>query len=371
MLYLDHNATTPMHPEVKKLVISLLEGAYNPSSVHKNGRCARNIVETARLQIAKSVGIDINAREYEIIFTSSGTESNNLLMANYQDGEIFISGIEHLSIFAHTNYRGNIRIINVNRDGIIDSEHLEQLLAKSNNSKKLVSIILANNESGVIQNVKELAKLSRQYGAVFHSDCVQAVGKMHVNIKDLGLDFATISSHKLGGMQGSSVLIAKHNNMIKPVMFGGGQEKNIRPGTENVVAIASFGLASQIAVEETEQRYQKTKKLQHYLEENLLKYEKIKIVSKNVQRLSNTTLLVTPWDVQTKLISFDLLGIAVSSGSACSSGKMSKSHVLSAMGFSDIESKSSIRVSFNYEQTIEDAATFIKAFEEIYFTSLG
>ncbi|WP_375326330.1 cysteine desulfurase family protein [Candidatus Tisiphia endosymbiont of Nemotelus uliginosus] len=367
MLYLDHNATTHLHPKVKELVINLLDGAYNPSSIHTNGRSAKNIIETARMQIAKSVGIDINSREYELIFTSSGTESNNLLINSYMDGEIFISGIEHLSIFAHTKYRDNFKVINVNSDGIVDIQHLAKLLSTSPSSKKLVSIMLANNETGVIQNIKELAMLARQYGAIFHSDCVQAVGKIPVNIPELGLDFATISSHKLGGMQGSSVLIARRNHMLKAMIVGGGQEKNIRPGTENVVAIASFGFASEIAAQEVMQRYQNMSKLQADLELNLRAYPNLTIASKNATRLPNTTLMVlSKGEVHTKLISLDLQGIAVSIGSACSSGKVSKSHVLSAMGFSDTDAKSSIRVSFSYDQTTQDVITFINAFKEIY-----
>lgn len=367
MLYLDHNATTCLHPKVKELVVDLLEGPYNPSSIHTNGRYAKNIIETARMQIAKSVGLDINSREYELIFTSSGTESNNLLINSYMDGEIFISGIEHLSIFAHTKYRDNLKIVNVNNDGIVDSQHLAELLSASNSHKKLVSIILANNETGVIQNIQELVKLAKQYGAAFHSDCVQAVGKIAVNIKELGVDFATISSHKLGGLQGSSVLVAKQNYMLKAMLVGGGQEKNIRAGTENVLAIASFGLACEIAAQEVKHRYHNMKKLQDYLELNLLTYPNLTIASKNAERLPNTTLMVIAGgEAHTKLIALDLRGIAVSIGSACSAGRVGKSHVLSAMGFSDMEAKSSIRISFSHDQTCQDVITFINAFEEIY-----
>ncbi|MCC8417816.1 MAG: cysteine desulfurase [Rickettsia endosymbiont of Bryobia graminum] len=368
MLYLDHNATTCIHPKVRDFVVTLLgEEAYNPSSIHSSGRNARTIVETARLQIAKSVGIDINSREYELVFTSSGTESNNLLMSNYSDGEIFISSIEHLSIFAHSKYSNNIKFIKVDNNGIIDINDLENLLSASTSSKKLLSVMLANNESGVIQNIKELTIIAKKYGADFHSDCVQAFGKIPVNIPELGIDFATISSHKVGGMQGSSVLITKKNHLLKAMMIGGGQEKNIRSGTENVIAIASFGLAAELVRKEIEKRYQQMKILQDYLEINLLKYNDIKIASKNVERLPNTTLLIIANnDPQTKLIALDLHGVEVSSGSACSSGKVGKSHVLKAMGYNDSECKSSLRISFNHQQTIEDVKEFIKIFEQVY-----
>lgn len=368
MLYLDHNATTWIHPKVKEFIVSLLdEVAYNPSSIHSSGRNARAIVEKARIQIAKSIGIDINSRDYELIFTSSGTESNNLLMNSYSDGEIFISSIEHLSIFAHSKYQNNIKFIKVDNNGIIDINDLERLLSNSTSTKKLVSIMLANNETGVIQNIKELAIIAKKYGADFHSDCIQAFGKIPINIPELGIDFATLSSHKIGGMQGSSALIAKKNYPLKAMMIGGGQEKSVRSGTENVIAIASFGLAAEIIEQEVNDRYQKLKILQDYLEENLLKYDDIKIVSKNVKRLPNTTLLIIKnSDPQTKLIAFDLHEVAVSSGSACSSGKVGKSHVLEAMGYNNDECKSSLRVSFNYQQTIEDVNRFIKIFEKIY-----
>ncbi|MCC8372368.1 MAG: cysteine desulfurase [Rickettsia endosymbiont of Pseudomimeciton antennatum] len=368
MLYLDHNATTNIHPKVKELMESLMEETYyNPSSIHIKGRYARSLVEIARQQVAKSVGVDINSREYQVIFTSSGTESNNLLMNSYYDGEIFVSSIEHLSIFDHTKYRDNIKIIRVDSDGIVDIDHLEQLLLASNASKKLVSVMLANNESGVVQNIQQLVKIAKKYEAVFHSDCVQAAGKIPVDIKELAVDFATISAHKLGGIQGSSALIVKAGHTLKAMMIGGGQERNIRSGTENVLAIASFGLAISIATAEVEDRYKKMKKLQTYLEKNLLNYKNVKVVSKSVARLPNTTLMIVPkTDAQTKLIAFDLRGIAVSSGSACSSGKVGRSHVLSSMGFSEDDARSSIRISFNYQQTIEDVVTFIKAFEEVY-----
>ncbi len=367
MLYLDHNSTTSVHPKVKDLMVNLVEGEYNPSSVHAKGRYARSLVEIAREQVARSVGIDINSREYQVVFTSSGTESNNLLISNYYDGDVFVSSIEHLSILAHFKHRNNIKIIRVNSDGIVDAKHLEQLLLASHSNKKLISVMLANNESGVVQNIQDLVKVAKKYGAVFHSDCVQAVGKILVNIKELGVDFATISSHKLGGGQGSSALIIKAEHTLKAMIIGGGQEKGIRSGTENVLAIVLFGLASSIATTEIEDRYKKMKKLQTYLEQNLCNYKSVKIASQNVKRLPNTTLMIIPkTDAQSKLIAFDLEGIAVSSGSACSSGKVAKSHVLSSMGFSDEDTRSSIRVSFNYQQTIQDVVTFIKAFKKIY-----
>lgn len=373
MLYLDHNATTSVHPRVKELIGDMLGKVSNPSSVHSFGRNARDLVELARRQILTSLGVNINSKEYQLVFTSSGTESNNLLLQNYNDGEIFFSSIEHPSIFDHLKVRNNINTIDVDENGIIDLEHLEQLLKASNERKKLVSVMLANNETGVIQNMGEIAKIVRKYSAELHSDCVQAAGKIPLNIKELDLDYATISAHKIGGIQGSGALIAKSEHRLTAMIIGGGQEKNIRSGTENVLAIAAFGLAMSIADEEIEERYGNMKKLQRYLEEYLLnKHQQIKIVSKNVLRLPNTSLVLVPGtSAETKLIALDLHGIAVSNGSACSSGKVGKSHVLSNMGYNNDEAKSAIRISFSHEQTIKDVQIFIQAFEEIYSQELA
>ncbi len=371
MLYLDHNATTCIHPKVKELIISMLDKIANPSSVHAFGRNARDLVETARGQILTSLGIE-DAREYQLIFTSSGTEGNNLVLNNYQDGEIFVSSIEHPSILDHAKIKDNVKVIDVDQDGIISLEHLETLLATSNNNRKLVSVMLANNESGVIQNISEVVKIAKKYSADIHSDCVQAAGKIPLNIQELDLDYATISAHKVGGIQGSGALIAKSKHKLAAMIIGGGQERNIRSGTENVLAITAFGLAMLIAGEELAERHSNMKKLQKYLEEYLLdKYKQIKIVSKKVARLPNTTLVLIPGtSAETKIIALDLQGVAVSNGSACSSGKVGKSHVLANMGYSNEEAKSAIRISFNHEQTIKDVQTFIQAFEKIYSQEL-
>ncbi|MFY9590115.1 cysteine desulfurase family protein [Rickettsia endosymbiont of Halotydeus destructor] len=367
MLYLDHNATSFTEPKVKELMLSLMEGGLNPSSIHTQGRLGKKIIEKAREQIANSVGIVINLREYEIIFTSSGTESNNLIMKNYYDGDIFIAAIEHLSIYTHIKYAPNIKIIKVDNEGIINLEELEKLLSQSNNNKKLVSIMLANNETGVIQDIAAISKITKKYGAALHSDCVQGLGRIPINIKSLGLDFCTISGHKIGAGFGSSALIASSKNSLTPLTIGGGQEKNMRSGTENVLAIACFGLAAEIVTTEIADRCKKMKELQELLEKYLSKYKNVKIIGQSVLRLPNTSLIIVPkTDAQTKLIAFDLRGVYVSSGSACSSGKVSKSHVLNAMGLNEDEISSSIRISLSHNQTQQDIKIFIEAFEEIY-----
>ncbi|ACR47596.1 NifS protein [Rickettsia peacockii str. Rustic] len=367
MIYLDHNATTFIDPRVKEFIISLMDKELNPSSAHSSGRFAKNLIETVRAQIATALGITLSSREYDITFTSSGTEGNNLIMKNFYDGDIFISAIEHLSIYNYINYAPNIKVISVNTQGLVDLEHLEELLAQSTTSKKLVSIIMANNESGVLQDIAEIGKITKKYEAKFHSDLVQGFGRIPINIKALGLDFATISGHKIGGGQGGAALISSSNFQVTPMIIGGGQEKSVRSGTENVLAIAGFGLASALRTDNISENYIKIKKLQENLEKKLKKYPNVNIVSNNVARLPNTTLITIPnTDAQAKLIGFDLHNICVSSGSACSSGKISKSHVLTNMGVGEEEAKSSIRISLSHTNTVSDIEAFIEAFEEIY-----
>ncbi|MCZ6902439.1 MAG: cysteine desulfurase family protein [Rickettsia endosymbiont of Ixodes persulcatus] len=367
MIYLDHNATTVIDLRVKEFIISLMDTELNPSSAHSSGRFAKNIIEIARSQIAMALGITLSSREYDITFTSSGTESNNLIMKNFYDGDIFISAIEHLSIYNHIKHAPNIKIIKVDNRGLVDLKHLEELLSQSSTAKKLVSVMIANNESGVIQDIAEISKITKKYEAKFHSDLIQSLGKIPINIKELGLDFATISGHKIGAGQGSSALISNSNFHVTPMIIGGGQEKGVRSGTENVLAIAGLGLAAELVTKDISEKYIKIKSLQETLEKKLKKYPNVNIISENVSRLPNTSLFTVPGtDAQIKLIGFDLRNICVSSGSACSSGKISKSHVLTNMGVEEEEAKSSIRVSLSHNNTLEDIEAFIKAFEEIY-----
>ncbi|QQV75263.1 Cysteine desulfurase IscS [Rickettsia tillamookensis] len=367
MIYLDHNATTFIDPKIKEYIISLMDKELNPSSAHSSGRFAKNVIETARSQIATALGITLSSREYDITFTSSGTESNNLIMKNFYDGDIFISAIEHLSIYNHIKHAPNIKIIRVNTQGLVDLEHLEELLAQSNTSKKLVSVMMANNESGVLQDIAEIGKITKKYDARFHSDLVQGFGRIPINIKELGLNFVTISGHKIGGGQGGAALISNSNFQVTPIIIGGGQEKSVRSGTENVLAIAGFGLVAELITKDISEKYIKIKSLQEILEKKLKEYPNVNIVSNSVARLPNTTLITIPnTDAQVKLIGFDLRNICISSGSACSSGKISKSHVLTNMGIGEEEANSSIRVSLSHTNTVSDIEAFIEAFEEIY-----
>jgi cysteine desulfurase len=375
MIYFDHNATTIVHAEVKKLAISLMDKPLNPSSIHTNGREARAILEKARKQVAKSIGIAPNSKDYQITFTSCGTESDNWILSNYSDGDVFVSSIEHAAILEEAQSLPNIQKIKVNIDGIVDLEDLRRLLSQSKNPKKLVSVMMANNETGVIQPIKEIVKIAKEFGAQVHSDCVQAFGKIEFNIVDVGLDFATISSHKIGGLPGAAALVSKSEFTLKPMIVGGGQEKKMRSGTENVIAIAGFGLAAELACQELEIRTNKVRKLRDKLEAAIAKdFPQVKIIGSSSPRLPNTSLIIAPnnsdSDTQGKIMKFDLKGFAVSSGSACSAGKIGKSLVLMAMGLDYQDASSAIRVSLSHYNSEAEIDAFIKAFREIYITSL-
>jgi cysteine desulfurase len=362
MIYLDHNATTPVHPEVKKVMIGLMDKAPNPSSVHKNGRAAKAIIENAREQIMNLA--HANSTEYQLIYTSCGTEANNLIINNFKDADVFISGIEHLSIFGFKDYLSSIKVIKVDRNGILDLHDLEDNLKNSKCDKKLVSVMLANNEAGVIQPLDLIVEVAKKYGALVHSDLAQVLGKISVNITELELDFATISAHKFGGPMGAGALIAGLAHHIKPMIIGGGQERGARAGTENLLAIAGFGKAAEVAKEELESRHNKMRDLQEYLENNLP--SGFSVVASAVPRLPNTSLLIAKnMSAQNLLIALDLKGIMVSTGSACSSGKIGKSHVLAAMNYDENEAQSAIRVSVSQYNTKDEIDEFIQACNEI------
>ena len=367
VIYLDHNATTPLHPAVKSKMDEYALLPLNPSSIHSSGRAAKSIIENARKLVAKLMGFESNFRNYQVTFTSGATEANNIILANYRDGEIFISATEHLSIWAHSQAASNFTVIQVDKNGVLDLEDLQQKLVSSTKQKKLVSVMLANNETGVISFLQRIAKISHEHSAQIHSDCAQATGKILVDMIDMDLDFASISGHKFGGPVGSGALISKTSFHLQPIFIGGGQERALRSGTENVPAIAGLGEAALIAFDELDKRNGEMKKLRDKLESKLLnKFPDVVIAGINTERLPNTSLIINPKiTAQIMLIALDLKGVAVSSGSACSSGKVGKSHVLSAMGCSDDEIKSAIRISLGYTTSDKDIDDFLEIYSEL------
>ena len=351
MIYLDYNATSPMLPEVKEAALQLAGRALNPSSIHSAGRAARKIVENSRADILSAVNAE------SLIFCGSATEANNQ-MANFGfTGSSFVtSAIEHESILKSALLAD---IIPVTPEGIIDLEALEAFLASLDNKRpKMISVMLANNETGIIQPIKEVVRIAKKFGALVHTDAVQAYGRMKLDFKELGVDFMTIAPHKTGGAVGSAALLHKSNIEMKPFLLGGGQEKNKRAGTENVLAINAFGTHAKIVSRGTV-----LSELNNYLEAELHKLG-IEVVGKNMPRIANTTNFIHPrLEASTLLMHFDGNGVCVSSGSACSSGKVEVSRALKAMNIQN--AKNAIRVSSGWATTKQDIDGFLVALKKL------
>ena len=290
-----------------------------------------------------------------------------MILSNFQDGEIFISATEHHSIFVRSKIFDNITIIKVDKNGVLDIEDLIYKLNNSTSKKKLVSVMLANNDTGTINPIAKISDIAHSYGALMHSDAVQAIGKIDVDITSLNVDFMSISAHKFGGPMGAGALIQKTAIHLEPMIIGGGQERNLRSGTENVPAIIGFGEAAKIAKQELKTRSIHMNKLRTKLEKALLSSNKdIEIVGINATRLPNTSLIINNNKrAETQLIALDLKGVAISSGSACSSGKVEPSHILSAMGYSLEKIASALRVSIGFNTTKQDIDDFLEIYNEI------
>ena len=345
-VYLDHNATTPIRPEAAEAVHAHLGAAGNPSSVHRYGRIARLTVEEGRERVARLVG----ARAEDVIFTSGGTEANNLALA--AGGRIVVSAIEHDSVLAAA---GGARMIPVNADGIVDIQALDAMLA---DGVDLVSVMLANNETGVIQPVAAIAAMARRHGALVHCDAVQAAGKIPVDMRALGVHMLSLSAHKLGGPGGVGALVVDGSLSIEPMLLGGGQEGRRRAGTENVAGIAGFGVAAELAGNGLS-TFAGLAVPRDSLERRLaLLAPGAQFFGASVRRLPNTSCLAAPGlDSETQVMALDLDGVAVSAGSACSSGKVGVSHVLEAMGVAG--TSAAIRVSLGWNSLETDIDRFL------------
>ena len=332
-------------------MLDALERAGNASSVQAEGRVARALIDDARDAIAGAAGV----LPQMIIFTSGGSEANNLALKGSGCDRVLLSAVEHPSVIEAARASGKaVEFIPVDRNGIVDLESLERLLAGG--PRALVSVMLANNETGVIQPVREVVAVARRHGALVHSDCVQAFGKVPVNFGVLGVDVMSLSAHKLGGPVGVGALVLGEGVSLEPLVHGGGQELRRRAGTENVPAIVGFAAAI------TEKPLD-TSGLRDRLESEL---EDSAIVGSTVDRLPNTTCLAWPGvDAETLLMALDLDGFAISSGSACSSGKVAKSHVLTAMGLPADIVAGAIRVSLGWTTTREDIDRFTAAAKTI------
>jgi len=365
--YLDYNATSPLRDEVRAAVIDALSLTGNPSSVHEEGRNARAAIESARAKVAKLAG----ARAEDVIFTSGGTEANALALSP-QRGEAwhcYVSAVEHPSVLAGGRFHPEtMTLIPVTPDGVIDLEILASELAKHHLGgwRPLVSLMAANNETGAIQPVAEAAKIVKDTGGLFHTDAVQAAGRMKLDLAALGADMVSLSAHKIGGPKGVGALVVREGVSVEPLLKGGGQERRRRAGTENVPGIVGFGVAAELASADLS-RVDGIEALRDELEAKVLSLAPDAVVlSAGVKRLPNTSCIAVPGaKAETLVIGLDLAGVAVSSGSACSSGKVEASHVLAAMGVAPELAQGAIRISLGFATRRDDIENFLDAFGQL------
>ncbi len=370
MIYLDYNATAPLHKNVIKKIQNLkFEEFGNPSSVHKIGRNSKKIVEEVRRNILSI----LKAKNYDLIFTSGATESNNLAIKGFIKKNniktIFSLQTEHASVIdVVKNLDIEKKFFNINSNGNVNLKEIEELLSKQTSSF-LVSIMFANNESGIIHPINEIAKIVRKYKGIIHCDGVQGLGKIEIDLDSLDVDLFSISSHKIGGPTGVGALLINTRNNISPEITGGGQEKNLRSGTENFLGIVGFGEAINEVNNLAKICNSEIKNNRDLLEANLKKLSnEIKIFGEDTNRLANTCYFAYPsMTSENQVIALDQKGICVSSGAACSSGKVEPSHVLKAMQVDEKYIHSAIRVSLGWDSTKEQIETFFNIWKSDCF----
>lgn len=368
-VYLDWNATTPLRAEARSAMLAAWDLIGNPSSVHAEGREARRLVEDARATLAATVG----ALPRNVVFASAGTEANALALSPGLRGasgapveRLLVSAVEHASVLAGGRFpMDKISQIRAARSGVVDLEYLKALLGDG--PPALVSIMAANNETGALQPIAEAAAIVHQAGGLLHVDAIQALGKIPFDIKAMGADLATFSAHKIGGPKGvGALVVAEGIAGIEPVLRGGGQELNRRAGTENVAGIAGFGAAVKAALQALPDDVERVANLRDRLENGLRAIAGATIFSDTTKRLPNTVLFTAPGlKAETAVIGFDLEGVAVSSGSACSSGKVQPSHVLSAMGFDPEMAQGAVRLSLGWSTQAEDINRALEAWRKL------
>ncbi len=366
MIYFDHNATTPVDERVLEAMLPFFSSYYgNASSLYKAGRLTRSAINTAREQIAALAG----ASATQIIFTSGGTEANALaLHTNNPRTQLAISAIEHPSITESAlklKQQGcPLEIISVDPHGLVDENAIDALQIRA---PAIVSIMLANNETGCIQAVAKYTDKLRAVGAIVHTDAVQALGKIPVDFKQLGVQRMSISSHKIYGPKGCGALIVDDDTLIEPFLVGGDQEKGLRAGTENVAAIVGFGKAAELALAELSSRSEKLLALRLKLEAALVEIPNLTIFAQHQTRLPNTVQFgIAGIDGEMLLMQLDQKNIAVSSGSACASEGGQPSPVLTAMGIETTLAKSAIRVSLGKQNTETEIYQFITTLKALF-----
>jgi len=351
--YLDHNATTPIRPEAADAVARALNQNGNASSVHRFGRLVRHTLDEAREAVASLVGVS----PANIVFTSGGTEANNQAL-RCRAGPALVSAVEHDSVLSA---REDVNVVAVDADGVLSLENLREKLALCE-GPALVSVMRANNETGVLQPLQDAVALAHEHGALIHCDAIQAAGKIDVSFDALGVDLMSLSAHKLGGPQGVGALVVRDGFDPEPLLRGGGQERRRRAGTENVAGIAGFGAAARIARENLD-RFAALAALRDDMETRLRAAAPDAVMhGAHAERVPNTSCIGLPgMAAEIQVMQLDLAGIAVSAGSACSSGKVAPSHVLRAMGQDDATAQSAIRVSLGWNSHARDVDRFVDA----------
>jgi cysteine desulfurase len=373
-VYLDWNATTPLRREAREAMAAAWDLQGNPSSIHAEGRQARRLVEDARASISGAVG----ALPRNVVFTSGGTEANALALTpglRRASGppveRLMVSAIEHASVLAGGRFpTDSIGSIGVTRSGVVDLDRLRAAL--EGGPPALVSVMLANNETGALQPVAEVAEIVHVAGGLLHVDAIQALGKIPFNINMMKADIVTLSAHKIGGPKGVGAMVLADGLVgFEPLLRGGGQELGRRAGTENVAGIAGFGAAVKAAMAALESDAIRLEGLRNRLENGLRQTPGAIVFSDDVVRLANTTLFTVPGlKAETAVIGFDLAGIAVSSGSACSSGKVQPSHVLEAMGFGPKLAQGAVRLSLGWSTSEAEIDRCLEAWRKLAGTLL-
>lgn len=357
-VYLDHNAGTPVRAGVVAAVTEALARTGNPSSVHRYGRLARRLIEDSRERVAALM----DAPAHGVIFTGSGTEADNLALRG-AGRPCFATAVEHDAVLQAVP---DLVQLAVDRDGVVDLDDLGAKLTALGRPA-LVSVMFANNETGVIQPIAEVVRVAHEYGAWVHCDAIQAAGKVPVSMRRLGVDMVSLSAHKLGGPPGIGALVVADGVAPSPIIHGGGQERGRRAGTENLPAIAGFGVAAEIARAGLAEAEGLTI-LRDELETRLQSVcPEIAIFGSRAPRLPNTTCVAMPGvSSETQVMAFDLAGLAVSAGAACSSGKVRASHVLRAMGVPEKIAATAIRVSLGWTNRGDDVRRFVAAWTALY-----
>lgn len=372
-IYLDHNAGSPLRPQVKHAVIEALDLSANGSSIYQEGRKAKGMIERARQSVAKMVG----ATPSGVTFTGGGSEANaTVLQPNLLEtgkpravDRLLVSATEHDSVLKGGRFASEqIEVIPVDKNGVVDLVWLSDRLAKAQSDSEcvLVAVMLANNETGVRQSVEAIGALVADTDSYFLCDAIQGPGKLSVDINEIGAHFLTLSAHKLGGPQGVGAIVRRTESYaFQPLIRGGGQESFGRAGTENIAAIHGFGVAAQMIAEEATST-ERLATMRDAMEQGL---NGVVVLGSDAVRLPNTSCISVPGlTAETMLISLDLQGFAVSSGSACSSGKVGLSHVLTAMGIEPDIAQGAVRISLGWNTTEEDVKQFTEAFDKMAAT---